>query len=57
MLEAADIYEALCQRHTAEKQEQLKNARIAVAGLGGAGLPCEHCTGKTGNRLFEANRL
>ncbi len=37
MLEAADIYEALCQRHTAEKQEQLKNARIAVAGLGGLG--------------------
>ena len=37
MLEAADIYKALCQRHTAEKQEKLKNARVAVAGLGGLG--------------------
>ena len=37
MLEAAEIYKALCQRHTAEKQEKLKNARVAVAGLGGLG--------------------
>ena len=37
MLEAAEIYKALCQRHKAEKQEKLKNARVAVAGLGGLG--------------------
>ncbi|MCI8668141.1 MAG: sulfur carrier protein ThiS adenylyltransferase ThiF [Lachnospiraceae bacterium] len=37
MLEAAEIYEALCQRHTKEKQDKLKNARVAVAGLGGLG--------------------
>ena len=37
MLEAAEIYKALCQRHTAEKQGKLKNARVAVAGLGGLG--------------------
>jgi len=37
LLEAAEIYKALCQRHTAEKQEKLKNARVAVAGLGGLG--------------------
>lgn len=37
MLEAAEIYKALCQRHTEEKQEKLKNARVAVAGLGGLG--------------------
>ncbi len=37
MLEAAEIYKSLCQRHTAEKQEKLKNARVAVAGLGGLG--------------------
>ncbi|MDE7157556.1 MAG: sulfur carrier protein ThiS adenylyltransferase ThiF [Lachnospiraceae bacterium] len=36
-MEAAEIYEALCQRHTAEKQEKLKNAKVAVAGLGGLG--------------------
>ena len=36
-MEAAEIYKALCQRHTAEKQEKLKNARVAVAGLGGLG--------------------
>lgn len=37
MLEEAEIYEALCQRHTAEKQEKLKKARVAVVGLGGLG--------------------
>lgn len=37
MLEAAEIYEALCIRHTAEKQEKLRNGKVTVAGLGGLG--------------------
>lgn len=32
-----EIEEALCQRHSARIQESLRNARVAIAGLGGLG--------------------
>lgn len=37
MLGEAEIYDALCQRHTGEKQQKLCRAKVAVAGLGGLG--------------------
>ena len=35
MLEEVELYEALCKRHTRQKQELLKNAKVTIAGLGG----------------------
>ena len=32
-----EIHAALCQRHTAQAQEKLDRARVAIAGLGGLG--------------------
>lgn len=37
MLEEAEIYDALCRRHTMEKQQCLSSSKITVAGLGGLG--------------------
>lgn len=37
MLEEVELYEALCKRHTRQKQELLKNAKVTIAGLGGLG--------------------
>lgn len=37
MLEEVEIYDALCRRHTIEKQQYLNNSKVTVAGLGGLG--------------------
>lgn len=37
MLEEAEIYAALCRRHTMEKQQCLSGSKVTVAGLGGLG--------------------